>query len=510
MSVITPVITNWGMPPAAPLVAGIAGLILSVNPNLTKNQVRDILKDTADKIGSSTSYDASGHSNEYGYGRVNALAAVQNAKPQGGGSPAATSSPTITGPASQSRTSGGPTFQISPGKNHYYAVEVATASNLFDQSGSGSERNDSNFYASWSDTALLDASTYTLPDNVWSKLKSASSLYYRILTSSSASDWVDFEASTPDSEAASAPSIQITEGTAVPAPTGGLSISGQSSHDRTSGGPTFTISIGNNSYYAVEAAASSDLFDQAAHGSERTDSNFYGSWSDTALMSELTYTLPDAAWERLKSADSLYYRLLTSSSASDWVDFEVSTPDSEASTAPSILLTGDVNRSALKSRTIRQAVGPWITGPERYDRGANAPEFAVMLGDNRFYAVEVTTDAKLFLASQFSAERTADNFFSSLQEGAIEANRETVYTLSADIWHTMRSAPRLFYRVLTSSVPSTGRAWACSTPDEQYDSSPWMNLTGGVVSKSEIAAQDVEIPRYGVDHVEDERLWHNR
>ncbi|TLV00672.1 S8 family serine peptidase [Dyadobacter luticola] len=74
--------TSW----AAPSVAGIAALILSVNPNLTQTQVRRIIAETCDKVGGynyvvgngSTFADLS-HNNDLGYGRVNALRAVEKA-----------------------------------------------------------------------------------------------------------------------------------------------------------------------------------------------------------------------------------------------------------------------------------------------------------------------------------------------------------------------------------------------------------------------------------------------
>jgi len=77
-----PYILNWGgTSAAAPHVAGIAGLILSVNPNLTNLQVNDIIENTAQKIGN---YSYQTHPNrangtwneEMGYGLVDAYAAV--------------------------------------------------------------------------------------------------------------------------------------------------------------------------------------------------------------------------------------------------------------------------------------------------------------------------------------------------------------------------------------------------------------------------------------------------
>jgi len=64
-----------GTSAAAPQVAGVVALMLSVNPNLTEPQVRTILQQTATDMG------ATGFDNTYGFGRVNAHAAVQAALP---------------------------------------------------------------------------------------------------------------------------------------------------------------------------------------------------------------------------------------------------------------------------------------------------------------------------------------------------------------------------------------------------------------------------------------------
>lgn len=70
-----------GTSSAAPGVAGTAALVLAANPELTRVQVRDILQRTADRIDEAGGrYDAAGHSPWYGYGRVNARAAVDAAR----------------------------------------------------------------------------------------------------------------------------------------------------------------------------------------------------------------------------------------------------------------------------------------------------------------------------------------------------------------------------------------------------------------------------------------------
>jgi len=67
-----------GTSAAAPMVAGVVGLMLTLRPCLTRAQVQEILYTTADKIdGVAAAYDAvTGHSTTHGYGRVNAAAAV--------------------------------------------------------------------------------------------------------------------------------------------------------------------------------------------------------------------------------------------------------------------------------------------------------------------------------------------------------------------------------------------------------------------------------------------------
>ena len=78
-----------GTSSAAPTVAGVAGLVLSANPSLTAKEVKQIILDTADKIedfepdivlgNRKGHYDENGHSEWFGYGKVNAFRAVQKA-----------------------------------------------------------------------------------------------------------------------------------------------------------------------------------------------------------------------------------------------------------------------------------------------------------------------------------------------------------------------------------------------------------------------------------------------
>lgn len=73
-----------GTSAACPHVSGIAALLLSVNPNLSALQVRNIIESTAQKVGGYTYSGTSGRTNgtwnnEMGYGLVDARAAVLKA-----------------------------------------------------------------------------------------------------------------------------------------------------------------------------------------------------------------------------------------------------------------------------------------------------------------------------------------------------------------------------------------------------------------------------------------------
>jgi len=65
-----------GTSSACPLVAGICALVLSLNPELTAVEVKQLIQSAARRIGDPASYDAQGHSRQFGFGCVNAAAAL--------------------------------------------------------------------------------------------------------------------------------------------------------------------------------------------------------------------------------------------------------------------------------------------------------------------------------------------------------------------------------------------------------------------------------------------------
>lgn len=70
----------YGTSAAAPHVSGVVALMLSVNPNLTPNEIRTILHNTTTKIIKDTYEYTSGWCQFVGYGLINACGAVMSAK----------------------------------------------------------------------------------------------------------------------------------------------------------------------------------------------------------------------------------------------------------------------------------------------------------------------------------------------------------------------------------------------------------------------------------------------
>jgi subtilisin family serine protease len=69
-----------GTSSACPGVAGVVALVLARNPDLSRHEVKELLRGSCDRIDEAQgNYDEQGHSVSYGFGRVNARAAVEAA-----------------------------------------------------------------------------------------------------------------------------------------------------------------------------------------------------------------------------------------------------------------------------------------------------------------------------------------------------------------------------------------------------------------------------------------------
>jgi len=68
-----------GTSSACPGAAGVAALVLSCNPSLTRDEVKDVLRRSCEQIDpGGGEYDEQGHSRLYGYGRLDAESAVRS------------------------------------------------------------------------------------------------------------------------------------------------------------------------------------------------------------------------------------------------------------------------------------------------------------------------------------------------------------------------------------------------------------------------------------------------
>ncbi len=73
-----------GTSAACPGMAGIVALILAANPDLSPTEVKTVIRQSCVQIDTAGGeYDASGHSIYYGYGRIDAGLAIENAKKAG-------------------------------------------------------------------------------------------------------------------------------------------------------------------------------------------------------------------------------------------------------------------------------------------------------------------------------------------------------------------------------------------------------------------------------------------
>lgn len=120
-----------GTSSSAPLAAGICALMLTANPDLTAADIKNILRQSVDKIGPSGTYNAQGHSIYYGYGRINALRAVQmadafsgsGASTGGTGTGSGTTGGTVTPPPATAALRGrvtSPTLNVRSGPSTGY------------------------------------------------------------------------------------------------------------------------------------------------------------------------------------------------------------------------------------------------------------------------------------------------------------------------------------------------------------------------------------------------------
>lgn len=454
-----------GTSAAAPFAAGVAALVLSANPTLTAQELREVLRDSAVKIDpAGGGYQANGHSPFYGYGRLDALAAVQAAQARGGApSTHVAGTPQLQAPVEWDRGAAAPTIQVDLAPNAFYAVEVATDPALFEPEGEVNWTPD-NFFATWMAPQLAQAASYTLDADAWDRLRRADRVYFRLWTSSLADTWQDMASIPPADQVAQAPSTKLLGAVLLDVTLPAMQ--GPTSWSRQGAAPSFTIDTAGRPYFAVEVTTRAELFDYAAHGADRDNSTFFASWEDGALETGSTYILPQPVWETLRAADALYYRVWVFESADAWSNGVASVSGAAIGSAPLTWITDDA--------VAPPADLPRISTVAAWRRDGPPPQFLVEVAEGRFYAVELATRGELFDVDAHGDQRTVANFYASWTATSLES--APVFTPPESAWQALHKEDVLYFRVWSSSVADAWTDIDVSTPDQQYDEAPSLLL----------------------------------
>lgn len=122
-----------------------------------------------------------------------------------------------------------------------------------------------------------------------------------------------------------------------------------------------------------------------------------------------------------------------------------------------------------------------ITGPDTYDRSDPVPpSFQILSPENRYYAIEIATEATLFDETTNGARRTESNFFATWQQGLIEMPLTgiTIYYIPSHVWRLMRQSEAIYYRILTSASQDMWSAVQSSLKKQDIAHAPKILLKG--------------------------------
>lgn len=494
-----------GTSSAAPLVAGVAGLLLSVNRSLTCADVRSILASTAEKIGAQqgdyvADWQGSQHSRspQFGFGRVHAhhaILAARDYQPSSGETGTSTTTDpettetTVTGPESASRSGGPPTFTVNLEPGRYYFMELGSDPKL---------ATTASYFASWNDPAITEP-TYTPPASAWASLRTADRLYYRIWTTGRADAWLDEAAGPTQSLAIVAgaedrsPSVVVYPSGATfdavepkdgvdrrdPFALGVIPLIGVAEHRDAK--LAMTVSLGElvaaSETYARISPELVRVLDKIRTGFAHPVEIFHG------------YVRPNTSGIDPAHASGLYAEIGAQAQAGELA-------------ARSRSVVGDQGVVVLASGRVRVGVrhrlnprlpielshftvtAPTIVGPDSVDDDALTPTLMIDVGRDRYYAVEVATDWRL-LDARNARERkaaTSRTFYATWRGATARlrtgASGRTVFRIPEPAWGQLREASVLYYRVLATSNadPANWDGIEASTPDAEAATAPRIRI----------------------------------
>lgn len=247
-----------------------------------------------------------------------------------------------------------------------------------------------------------------------------------------------------------------------------LWVTGPESLDRSDAPPTFRVNAGPNSHFIFEITSEPRLFDTGnVTDGERTEDNFYGSWSDTEHLSGIEYTLPQLVWDRLKANDTLYYRIGSMAGSTGWENYMVSTPDQQYDQAPSISVSGELGGGEQPASD-----APSISGPDSMAADDPAPSFTLDKAGAPYAIVEVTTDSALFADD---SGRTDDNFYATWQDSDLLTSDS--WDMPEAVWSRLAPAGTIYYRLGTTTSETGWEDYKVSIDDSNADQAPSISVS---------------------------------
>lgn len=524
--------TFGGTSSATPLVAGIAALVLSANPALTASEVREILTSTAEKIGGPDEYDSTGHSTRFGYGRVDAAAAVAEAERRLSTAPGTALGPVrATGPESAPRLGPPPSFSVDTGGRRFFAVEVTTDAQLFDSAVSH-RRTDATFFSSWDDGPQT-RSPYALPRAAWERLRHAGSLAFRALAAND-THGADLAYSVRDAAAASAPTVTVTDGAgATPTlrfPSGARfeqvddPQDGEDYADPVANGIVplldtadrldeqvaanftlreFAAHSGRYRYarvsvelveglQAMRSAAGASLTLRSAYrppalnsseGGARRSQHLVGRAADIRMKGLTPLEVAELAVEHLGVDIGIGLGRTTThvdlrGTLASWVysGAELSEQEFDDWARQQARRRG---RHRGERDEITDRDWPSALGPEQWAVGEPAPAFRVRPGRHPWVSLELTTDPRLFWPAATGQRRTPGSFAATWEQGMHFTGRalETTVPVPVELWRRLGQPARVFYRCVTAAGEDTWDGAESSLALEDADRAPSILVT---------------------------------
>ncbi len=122
-----------------------------------------------------------------------------------------------------------------------------------------------------------------------------------------------------------------------------------------------------------------------------------------------------------------------------------------------------------------------ILAPASHRVSTGPPSFEIELAAGRFFSVELATEATLFDAAR-SGERDPDNYYASWEDS--QHRGEAPYALPEAAWERLQRAPRLYYRLHTSSRADAWEDARVSVEGEDLVLAPFIELVAGTTERT--------------------------